>query len=273
MQCTPWPRSSQARPSASRRSGSYIGASHQRGIVLCSPPRRLLAMSRKLGMPSTGAGSKSIASRFMRKSAATITRAKWLVAGTPVTVIVCGPTRFFHLRRAARSADRALDARAGGSCCIRCRPSGVGSIEQLMPLRVRRLGDAQRDHQVVEREHGPAARRADDAAQRIDSPAFGRTGQHDVLLLGIDEHVLHALQAGQEAHRIGNRLAGCAWPRRSSTSNCLQRNEPQIGPLFQIGRHFLQALFARRPAAPSARRLPGSRRRRRRRSSRRRPRA
>ena len=42
-------------------------------------------MSKKLGSPATGGSSIFIASRFMRKSAATIVRAKWLVAGTPLT--------------------------------------------------------------------------------------------------------------------------------------------------------------------------------------------
>ena len=86
-------------------------------------------------------------------------------------------------------------------------PSGVGSIEQLMPRHVRRLGDAQRHHQVVEQQHRPAARRADDVAQRIDPPTFGRPGQHDVVLLGIDQHVL-----ARAANRPGSgrrRAAAC----------------------------------------------------------------
>ena len=90
--------------------GEAVVIAAQRFVVRREPPARhhvvaaprlRLIMSRKLGMPSTGAGSKSIASRFMRKSAATITRAKWLVAGTPVTVIVCGPTASSICRPAA----------------------------------------------------------------------------------------------------------------------------------------------------------------------------
>ena len=40
----------------------------------------------------------------------------------------------------------------------------------------------------------------------VDLPAFARSDQHDVLLLGIDEHVADALQAGKVFYGVGQRL-------------------------------------------------------------------
>ena len=80
-------------------------------------------------MPSTGARSKPMPSRFMRKSAATKARAKWLVSGTPVTLIFCGPSNC----SICRAACRGLFVCVGFSSNLR-RPSSVGSIEQLMPV-------------------------------------------------------------------------------------------------------------------------------------------
>ena len=200
-------------------------------------------MSRKLGMPSTGAAfeihRQPLHAEVGRDDdAGEVARVRHAGDGDRLRA-----ERFFHLLgRAAqrrRAPERAMPA------AVAAPAAGLpasGSIEQLMPLRVRRFGDAERDHQVVEREHRPAARGADDAAHRIHTPAFGRTGEHDVLLLRIHEHVFHALQAGEEANGIGDRLAG-----RVGLGNFRfqlpQRDEPQIGPLFQIGRHFLQALL------------------------------
>jgi hypothetical protein len=73
--------------------------------------------------------------------------------------------------------------------------------------------DAERDHQVIECKDGAAARGTDDAAERIDLPTLGGAGQHDVLLVGINEHVSDALQTGHIANCIGQRFASCAGGR------------------------------------------------------------
>ena len=51
---------------------------------------------------------------------------------------------------------------------------------------------------------------ADDFAHRVELPAFAGSGQHDVVLFGIDEDVLNALQAGQVAHLVAERRAAFA---------------------------------------------------------------
>ena len=84
-----------------------------------------------------------------------------------------------------RRVDRATDARLG-----RCR------------------GSPQRREQVVQEQHGLAGGDADDIAVRVDPPAFAKTDEHDVFLLGVDEHIANVLQAGQEDDLFGQGLAG-----------------------------------------------------------------
>ena len=60
------PLNSQASPSDERRIDSYFGSSHQRCMILLMPSSVDLNMSKKLGMPLTGARSNFIAIRFMR---------------------------------------------------------------------------------------------------------------------------------------------------------------------------------------------------------------
>ena len=87
------------------------------------------------------------------------------------------------------------------------RPSWVGSIEQpisgvgLPPRRERPQGH----DQVLQLHHRPPAGQAHHAAGRIGHPAFGRAGQHDVLAVGIEEHVADPQQSGQVAHLVGQR--------------------------------------------------------------------
>ena len=92
---------------------------------------------------------------------------------------------------------------------------------------------------------------------RIDLPTFGRPGEHDVLLLGIDEHVLNALQAGQEAHGI--RQSVCSAARAAAISRFqLLAAKRTAGRSTSANRPALPAsLSARRPAAASVRRLAG----------------
>ena len=84
-----------------------------------------------------------------------------------------------------RRVDRATDARLGRS-----------------------RGGPQRGEQVVQEQHGLAGGDADNIAARVDPPAFAETDEHDVFLLGIDEHIANVLQAGQEDNLFGQRLAG-----------------------------------------------------------------
>ena len=101
-------------------------------------------------MPSTGAGSKSIARRFMRKSAATITRAKWLVAGTPVTRDRLRTDGFFHLL-------------AQPLCGPPCGPKVAGNLLhalQAFRRRIDRATDAAACSQIRPRGARPSNRRA-----------------------------------------------------------------------------------------------------------------
>jgi len=72
-----------------------------------------------------------MASRFMRKSAATSERAKWLDSGTPPTRTTWRPNACSRRRAAVRGPIAAVSERE--TRCARAKPSGVGSIEQLMP--------------------------------------------------------------------------------------------------------------------------------------------
>ena len=84
-----------------------------------------------------------------------------------------------------RRVDRATDARSGRS-----------------------RGGPQRGEQVVQQHHRLAGGDAHKIAPRVDPPAFAETGEHDVFLLGVDEHIANVLQAGQEDDLFGQRLAG-----------------------------------------------------------------
>ena len=65
------------------------------------------------------------------------------------------------------------------------------------------------DDEVLELEQRQAARRAEDVALRIDARRIGRTGEDDVVAIGIDEDVGDPLEPAHE-HGIGRqrRLAG-----------------------------------------------------------------
>ena len=92
---------------------------------------------------------------------------------------------------------------------MRARPSGVGSIEHEDDRRLPFAGrkGPQRHDQILQlQRRAGRCRCRTTRPDGIGDPTFGRTGQHDVLGLGIVEHVAHAGQPGQELHLLGRRL-------------------------------------------------------------------
>ncbi len=70
----------------------------------------------------------------------------------------------------------------------------------------RRAGGPQRHQQVVQQHHRPAGGDAHDVSLGVNFPSFAGPDQHDVVLLGIDEDVVDALQAAKIAKGVGDRF-------------------------------------------------------------------
>ena len=118
---------------------------------------------------------------------------------------------------------------------FRSRVDGAGDA-RLQRLR----GGAQGHQQVVQEHHRPAGGHPHEIAAAVDRPAFARSGQHDVVLIGVDEHVVDVLQAGQVLHGVGERftlLEGL--PDRPLQAN--QGNFP-LGEAIEISGNLLQDL-------------------------------
>ena len=124
--------------------------------------------------------------------------------------------------------------------------------------RIDRAGDAalgglprrpQGDDQIVQQHHRPAGRCADDVVAIVDLPALARPGQDDVPLLGIDEHVLDALQAAEEFDFVGQGLAVFD-ARFGDGLDAAEGDFAQSGRLVQLRGDLRQSLRPRRAALP-----------------------
>ena len=95
----------------------------------------------------------------------------------------------------AARTDAAEELLHGGQAFLRRIDRAADQLGRLAARRERPQGH----DQVLQLDHRPSALDAHHAARRVGHPAFGRAGEHDVLAVGIVEHVADAEQAGQVA--------------------------------------------------------------------------
>ena len=82
------------------------------------------------------------------------------------------------------------------------------------------------DDEIFELEQRATARRAEDVAGRIDAGRIGRTGKHNVMTVGIDEHMGDPFEPAHQCDiRLKGRRAGCG--RLDRLRETGQRHLPQ----------------------------------------------
>ncbi len=160
-----------------------------------------------------------------------MTKAKWLDPGTPLEADRLRAERLFDLHRhLIRIPHLSLRGK------IRFQPGNTlrRRIDRAAYAAVAGfIGTAQGDEQIVQPQHGAARILPDDFSLVVHFPTLGRSGEHEIMPLRIDEHIFDPLQTGQIPHFIGQRLTGLLH-RGDRLLQPAQRNHPQLRWQIQI---------------------------------------